>query len=187
MIVSMFALRGLHESKVSIMNKCLSRAVLIAVACASAGAAHADEAAFLKSLSGSWSGTGTVKVRVNSPTLNINCRFTSDTTPLSLSLDGKCTSLAVFSRAISADLKATGNKYAGSYIGAGTGPAGLGGQRSGDVINLGITWAKEVNGDRRAQMTIEKVGAQGMRLTTIDTDPKTGKSVVTSRIDLRRI
>jgi hypothetical protein len=36
-------------------------------------------------------------------------------------------------------------------------------------------------------MTIEKVGAQGMRPTTIDTDPKTGKSVVTSRIDLRRI
>jgi hypothetical protein len=177
---------GRHDSKVSIMNRCFSRAAVIAIATASAGGAFADETAFLKSMSGSWSGAGTVKVRVNSP-LHIKCRFTSATTPLSLSLDGKCTSLAVFSRAISADLKATGNNYSGSYIGAGTGPAGLGGHRSGDVINLGITWAKEVNGDRRAQMKIEKVGAQGMRLTTIDTDPKTGKPVVTSRIDLRRI
>ncbi len=128
-----------------------------------------------------------MKVRINAPTLNIKCRFTSATTPVSLSLDGTCTSLAVFSRAINAELKATGNNYAGLYIGAGTGPAGLGGQRSGDIISLGITWAKQVNGDRRAQMTIEKVGAQGMRLTTIDTDPNTGRSVVTSRIDLRRI
>ncbi|WP_027687050.1 hypothetical protein [Rhizobium leguminosarum] len=148
--------------------------------------AHADEAPFLKSLAGSWSGKGTVKVRVNAPTINVTCRFTSDTTAASLSLDGKCTSLAIFSRKISADLKATGNRYSGSYVGAGTGTAGLGGQRDGDTINLGITWAKEVNGDRRAQMTIEKVGASGMRLTTVGTDPKTGKSVVTSRIDLRR-
>lgn len=152
----------------------------------SGGAAVADEAAFLKSLSGNWSGKGTVKVRANSPTLKVTCRFVSDTMPKSLSLDGKCTSLAVFSRAISAQLKSTGTKYAGSYIGAGTGPARLGGHRAGDTINLGITWAKEVNGDRRAQMTIEKVGDSGMRLTTVDEDPKTGKSIVTSRIELRR-
>ena len=35
-------------------------------------------------------------------------------------------------------------------------------------------------------MTIEKIGSNGMRLTTVDTDPKTGKSVVTSQIDLQR-
>ena len=35
-------------------------------------------------------------------------------------------------------------------------------------------------------MTIEKVGSQGMSLTTVDTDPETGKTVVTSQIDLRR-
>jgi hypothetical protein len=174
------------DLKARTMNKCLPQALVIAVACACAGAARADDTAFLRSMSGSWSGTGTVKVRVNAPTLNIKCRFRSDTTPTSLSLAGTCTSLAVFSRAISADLKAVGSSYAGSYIGAGSGPAGLGGQRSGDVINLAITWAKVVNGDRRAQMSIERLGARGMRLTTIDTDPKTGKSVVTSRIDLRR-
>jgi hypothetical protein len=148
--------------------------------------AAANEAAFLKSMSGTWGGKGTVKVRANSPTINVTCRFQTDTTSQSLSLDGKCTSLAVFSRDISADLKVKGSRYTGRYVGAGTGVAGLGGRRAGDTINLGITWAKKVNGDRSAQMTIEKVGASGMRLTTVDTDPATGRSIVTSQIDLRR-
>jgi hypothetical protein len=167
-------------------NSTLSLSIATALIFACAGAAHADETAFLKGMAGNWSGKGTVKVRTNSPTMTVNCRFVSDTTAQSLSLDGKCTSLAIFSRNISADLKATGSNYAGSYMGAGTGTAGLGGQRAGDTINLAITWAKEVNGDRRAQMTIQKVGGSGMRLTTLDTDPKTGKSVVTSMIELRR-
>ncbi|PZM15448.1 hypothetical protein [Rhizobium tubonense] len=170
------------------MNRYVTQSLSIATTALAllSGIAHADEAPFLKSLAGSWSGQGTVKVRVNAPTINVTCRFTSDTTAASLSLGGKCTSLAIFSRAISADLEANGPTYSGSYVGAGTGTAGLSGKRAGDTINLGITWAKDVNGDRKAQMTIEKIGASGMRLTTIDTDPKTGKPVVTSRIDLRR-
>jgi len=58
--------------------------------------------------------------------------------------------------------------------------------RSGNAINLGIRWAKDVNGDRKAQMTVEKVGENGMTLTTVDVDPESGKSVVTSQINLRR-
>ena len=46
---------------------------------------------------------------------------------------------------------------------------------------------KEVNGDRSAKLRLEKVGDNGMRLTTIDTDPATGKSVVISEINLRRL
>ncbi|MGO7815340.1 hypothetical protein ACC674_37710, partial [Rhizobium ruizarguesonis] len=79
-----------------------------------------------------------------------------------------------------------GDTYTCSYVGAGTGTAGLGGRLEGNAISLSIRWAKEVNGDRRAQMTIEKTGASGMRLTTFDTDPATGRSVVTSRIELHR-
>ncbi|MFF0924375.1 hypothetical protein ACFYE8_32725 [Rhizobium leguminosarum] len=180
------AIRDLKDEN---MQPYLTQSLSIAIASLaflSGSIAHADEARFLNSLAGSWNGKGTVKVRVNAPTINVTCRFTSDTTAATLLLDGKCTSLAVFSRAISAYLKANGNRYSGSYVGAGTGTAGLAGQRAGDTIHLGITWAKEVNGDRKAQMTIEKVGASGMRLTTVDTDPKTGNQVVTSRIDLRR-
>lgn len=89
-------------------------------------------------------------------------------------------------REISADLKATGRGYSGVYIGSRTGPAQLNGSRSGNALNLGIRWAKEVNGDRKAQLTVEKTGSDSMRLTVTDTDPETGKTMVTSRIDLQR-
>ena len=151
-----------------------------------ASAADATEAAFLQSLDGNWSGKGTVKVRTNSSPINVTCKFDSDATETSLSLDGSCRGLVIASRAISAQLKADGTKYSGSYVGAGTGTAGLSGSRSGNAINLGIRWAKEVNGDRKAEMTVEKVGDNGMKLTTVDVDPETGKRVVTSAITLAR-
>src|SRR5688572_17029596 len=151
-----------------------------------ASGAHASEAAFLNSLDGNWSGKGTVKVRTNSSPINVTCKFASDATESSLSLDGNCRGMVIVSRAIGADLKVKGSKYSGSYVGAGTGTAGLHGSRSGNAINLGIRWAKDVNGDRKAQMTVEKVGENGMTLTTVDVDPESGKSVVTSQINLRR-
>jgi hypothetical protein len=153
---------------------------------AAAGAVHAQEAEFLQSLDGDWSGKGTVKVRADSSPVNVTCSFDSDATETSLSLDGNCRGLVVISRAIGANIKADGSNYSGTYTGAGTGTAGLNGKRSGNAINLGISWAKEVNGDRAAQLTVEKVGENGMTLTTVDEDPKTGKSVVTSQINLRR-
>ena len=121
------------------------------------------------------------------PSISVNCKFASDTTDNSMKLDGNCVGLVVFSRAIGARLKTDGKSYTGTYIGSGTGPAGLNGKRSGNSLNLGIRWAKNVNGDRTAKMKLEKVGANGMRLTTVDTDPKTGKSVTTSQINLRRL
>ena len=161
-------------------------AIVAASALFAASAAQAGEADFLQSLDGSWTGKGTVKVRTDSSPVSVTCKFSSDSTANSLSLDGNCRGMVIVSRAISANLKANGRKYAGSYVGAGSGTAGLSGARKGNAINLGISWAREVNGDREARMTVEKVGEQGMRLTTVDQDPKTGKNVVTSRIDLRR-
>lgn len=73
--------------------------VAIAAATASmlmAGAAKADESAFLKTLAGNWSGKGTVKVRTNAPTMKVTCRFKSDANASSLALNGRCTSLAIF-------------------------------------------------------------------------------------------
>lgn len=149
--------------------------------------ARADEADFLRSFQGNFAGQGTVKVTTDAPTLNVSCTFNSDATSTSLSLDGRCRGLVVVTRAISADLKASGAKYTGVYVGSRTGPAQLAGSRSGNAINLGISWATEVNGDRKARLTVEKTSGDGMRLTVTDVDPKTGKSVVTSRIDLQRI
>lgn len=167
--------------------KSLARFLLAGCLMTASGAAHADEASFLSSLDGNFAGKGTVKVTTDAPTVNVSCTFNSDATSTSLSLDGNCRGLVVVTRAISADLKASGAKYTGVYVGSRTGPARLAGSRSGNAINLGISWAKEVNGDRKARLTVEKTSGDGMRLTVTDVDPKTGKSVVTSRIDLRRI
>ncbi|BAV48053.1 hypothetical protein MLTONO_3150 [Mesorhizobium loti] len=156
-----------------------------AILCA-AVPAHADDGAFLRSFAGSWVGKGSVKVDADSQPIKINCKFASDATESSLSLDGKCTGYVVFSRAIGADVKTNGKTYTGTYTGSSTGPAGLSGNRSGNALVLGIHWAKEVNGDRTAQLKLEKVGDNGMRLTTTDKDPATGKNITISEINLRR-
>lgn len=150
------------------------------------GSAHADEAKFLQSFKGNFAGKGTVQVTTDAPNVSVSCSFKSNATATSLSLDGSCRGLVLVTRAISANLRVAGAKYSGVYIGSRTGPAQLNGSRSGNAINLGIRWAKEVNGDRKARMTVEKRGENGIRLTVTDTDPKTGKNVVTSRIDLTR-
>jgi hypothetical protein len=151
------------------------------------GVAHAADAEFLKSLDGNWAGKGSVKVDADSRPIGVDCKFASDTTESSMSLDGKCTGLVVISRAIGADLRTDGKSYTGTYVGSSTGPAGLVGKRSGNALNLGIRWAKKVNGDRAAKLRLEKIGDNGMRLTTVDTDPASGKSIVISEINLRRM
>jgi hypothetical protein len=166
--------------------KSFAQFVLAGCLAAAAGATHADEADFLRSFQGNFTGKGTVKVTTDAPAVNVFCRFDSDATSSSLSLDGSCRGLVVVTRAISADLRSRGARYTGTYVGSRTGPAQLSGRRSGNAINLGIHWAKEVNGDRTAQMRVEKNGEDGMRLIVIDVDPKTGERVTTSRIDLRR-
>jgi hypothetical protein len=163
--------------------------VTLAAAVLVAGATSlqaADEAEFLNSLDGQWSGSGTVKIRTNRDPINVTCNFQSNGIETALSLDGKCRGLLIVSRSISVDLKTDGGRYHGQYLGAGTGPANLAGSREGNQINLTIRWAKEVNGDRRAELKVRKVGDNGMKLTTVDVDPESGKRVVTSEINLVR-
>lgn len=168
-------------------STCIKATVLAGVLALSSSGVLAQEGEFLQSLDGNWSGDGTVKVRTNSSPISVKCAFRSDATDNTLTLDGNCRGLLIINRAIRADLKATGANYAGSYVGAGTGTAGLNGKRKGDAIHLGINWAKEVNGDRKAVMTVSRVGTNGMKLTTVDVDPKSGESVVTSQINLQRL
>lgn len=149
-------------------------------------AARANESVFLQSLQGKWAGKGVVKLRTNSLPVKVACRFDSSATESSLSLDGNCRGLIVVSRSIGADLKFNGTTYTGSYTGSRSGTAALAGSRQDDAINLNIRWAKEINGDLDAKLLVRKVGDNGMRLTTIDVDPQSGKAVVTSEINLTR-
>lgn len=148
--------------------------------------AAAQEGDFLTSLEGSWTGGGTVMVRTDSKPVKVSCSFDSNATATSLSLDGNCRGLVIVSRAVGADLKVNGGAYSGTYTGSRSGPAALKGSRKGNAINMGIRWGREINGDRDARLTVEKVGENGMRITTVDVDPASGDNVVTSRIDLKR-
>jgi hypothetical protein len=153
---------------------------------ASISPVFADDAAFLASFAGSWSGEGKFRISAGSPSMPVSCTFDAQTSSTSLSLDGRCRGMVVVSRRIGVTLKAEGEGVSGSYVGSTTGPAGLSGRREGSAFDLSIRWAKAVNGDRDALMKVEKVGEAGMKLTTTDVDPKTGKSVVTGEIDLSR-
>lgn len=148
--------------------------------------ANASEERFLGGLEGAFAGQGKVRLRTNKAPINVNCTFTSSASGNSLSLKGRCRGLLVVSRAVGVNLKTSGGTYRGSYTGAGSGTASLSGRRKGDTLNLAIGWAKEVNGDRHANLSVAKVGDNGLTLTTTDRDPSSGKTVTTSRITLQR-
>lgn len=177
---------GQKEREITV-KRMLALTSLLLSALASSGPSGAQEEAFFASLDGEWAGKGSVRIEADSAPLNVRCKFSSDTTASSMALDGSCTGLAVFSREIGATIKGNGSRYSGVYRGSSTGPAALSGKQSGNALNLAIRWAADVNGDRSAQLRLEKVGGNGMRLTTMDEDPESGKSVVISRIDLRRL
>jgi len=148
--------------------------------------APAAEGDFLTTLEGNWSGKGTVLTRIGARPISVSCNLESRAGTSTLSMQGKCRGLLVVQRNISADLKTSGSRYSGTYVGPAGQPSALSGSRKGDAINLGVRWARETNGDRTANMTIEKIGTDRLRLQTVDNDPASGKQVVTSRIDLSR-
>jgi hypothetical protein len=92
----------------------------------------------------------------------------------------------VISRSFTANVKASGGAYSGTYVGVSGKASKLAGSRDGNTINLDVTWANAIYGDREARMTIEKVGENGLQIRTIDQDPESGKSIVTTQLDLRR-
>lgn len=146
----------------------------------------ADEAGFLKSIGGAWSGKGMVLTRIGASPLNVICKFDSKSNGASLVMSGQCRGLVVVRRAVSADIQAIGTTYSGTYVGPSGRPSILAGSRKGNSIHFAVRWAREVNGDRAAEMTIEKIGNNGLRLRTVDKDPRTGRNVVTSDIRLAR-
>ncbi|WP_028745867.1 hypothetical protein [Rhizobium mesoamericanum] len=150
------------------------------------GAAYADEAPFLQSLAGDWSGGGMMKRTTSSSPINLSCNFKTEASGEALSMKGMCRGMIVITRAVSANIKVSGIQYSGNYIGPSGGVSGLRGTRSGDAINLAVHWSKMINGDRSASMTIQRVDANAIRIRTVDMDPASGQQVVTSDLNLRR-
>lgn len=77
----------------------------------------ADDAEFLASFAGSWSGKGEFRISAGSPPMPVACAFDAATSPASLSLDGKCRGMVVISRRIGVTLKTDGEAVSGSYLG----------------------------------------------------------------------
>ncbi|KAA1184589.1 hypothetical protein FP026_04210 [Rhizobium tropici] len=148
--------------------------------------AAADESGFLEPLNGSWTGTGKVLRKIGSPPIDVSCGFNISAPGTSISMKGNCRGLLIISRAISAQLTARGNRYSGTYTGPSGATSQLSGSRQGDVINLAVNWARLVNGDRDANMTIRRQDSGQLTLRTIDKDLTSGKSIITSEINLRR-
>lgn len=164
------------------------QACLLAVLAAICAAVptYADESGFLKPLNGNWTGTGKVFRKIGGPPINVSCKFNIRAPGTSISMKGTCRGLLVISRAISAQLTASGNRYSGTYTGPSGATSQLSGGRQGNIINLAVRWTRLVNGDRDASMTIRRQGSSQLTLRTIDKDLSSDKSVVTSEINLRR-
>lgn len=148
--------------------------------------ALADEAGFLRSLQGEWLGTGMMKPSIGVPAVNLDCAFKTTASGQALAMNGTCSGMIVVQRSLGANLRADGRKYTGTYTGPSGRRSALSGQRRGDAIRLSIRWGRDVNGDRNADMVIQRIGGDRLKLSTHDRDPQTGESVTTSEINLTR-
>jgi hypothetical protein len=84
-------------------------------------------------------------------------------------MNGSC-GMLVFRQALGLSLRnAGGNKYVGTYTGSKTGPAKLDGTLTGDRLVMTIKWGGLVNGDRTAQMVLQRTGPNSFAQIVNDT------------------
>jgi hypothetical protein len=147
----------------------------------------ASEADFLKSIEGQWTGGGTVLTKLGGTNVDVSCKMKSSANAANFAMDGSCRALVVVTRSFTARVRATGASYSGTYVGVSGKPSNLQGTRNSDTLNLNVTWAVVEYGDKKAVMTIQRVGDDGLRIQTVDKDPQSGKSIVTTDLKLKRI
>ena len=145
--------------------------VIFATALSSAlliSSAHAARNTFFDNLSGSWSGSGQAYVTKYGD-ITANCRVAIDGADSKIAMNGSC-GMLVFRQALGLSIKnAGGNKYVGTYTGSKTGPAKLEGTLQGDRLVMNIKWGGLVNGDRTAQMVLERTGPNSFDQIVNDT------------------
>ena len=146
-------------------------------------AAQAAPAKFFDNLSGSWSGSGQAYVTKYGD-ISANCRVAITGAGSKVAMNGSC-GMLVFRQALGLSIRnAGGNKYVGTYTGSKTGPAKLEGTLQGDRLVMTIKWGGLVNGDRTAQMVIERTGPNSFAQTV--NDRVAGKSRSTSSFAFKR-
>jgi len=140
--------------------------------------AQAAPSNFFDNLSGSWSGSGRAYVTKYGE-ISANCRVAIDGSETKVAMNGSC-GMLVFRQALGLSIRnAGGNRYVGTYTGSKTGPAKLSGTLQGDRLVMTIKWGGLVNGDRTAQMVLQRTGPNSFAQTV--NDRVEGKNRSTSR------
>ena len=140
--------------------------------------AQAAPNSFFDNLSGSWSGSGKAYTSKYGE-VSANCRVAITGAETRVAMLGSCGILA-FRRALGLSIRnAGGNKYVGTYTGSTTGPAKLEGTLKDNRLVMIIRWGALVNGDRTAQMVLERTGPNSF--AQIVNDTVEGKKRSTSR------
>ena len=141
-------------------------------------AAQAAPNTFFDNLSGSWSGSGKAYTSKYGE-VSASCRVAITGAETRVAMNGSC-GILVFRRALGLSIRnAGGNRYVGTYTGSTTGPAALEGTLKGNRLVMIIRWGALVNGDRTAQMVLERTGPNSFAQTVNDTVE--GKKRSTSR------
>ena len=119
--------------------------------------AQAAPTTFFDNLSGSWSGSGKAYVTKYGD-ISANCRISISGAENKVAMNGSC-GMLVFRQALGLSIRSAGGiRYVGTYTGSKTGPAKLEGTLRGDRLVMNIKWGGLVNGDRTAQMVLERTG-----------------------------
>lgn len=130
-------------------------------------APQAESAGFLNDLSGNWSGGGRAYLpKMGEVSADWRLKITGGDSQIAMR--GSC-GLLVFRQPLGFTIKNSGgNKYVGTYTGSKTGPAKLQGTLEGNRLVLTITWGGLVNGDRTAQMVLQRIGPNTFAQTVND-------------------
>jgi hypothetical protein len=164
------------------MNRVLLATALSCVLLMSTAHAASDD--FFDNLSGSWSGSGKAYLSKYGE-ISANCRVAINGSEAKVAMNGSC-GMLVFRQALGLSIRnAGGNKYVGTYTGSKTGPARLVGTLRGDRLLMTIKWGGLVNGDRTAQMVLQRTGPNSFAQTVNDTVD--GKSRNTSNFAFVRV
>lgn len=152
-------------TKVSLMKRVfLATAIFVSLLMPAAQAAPSN---FFDNLTGSWSGSGKAFVTKYGE-ISANCRVAINGSETKVAMNGSC-GMLVFRQALGLSIRnAGGNKYVGTYTGSKTGPAKLSGTLQGDRLVMTIKWGGLVNGDRTAQMVLERTGPNSFAQTVND-------------------
>ena len=139
--------------------------------------AQAAPNSFFDSLSGSWSGSGKAYVTKYGD-ISAKCRLAITGGESKVAMNGSC-GMLVFRQALGLSIRNVGgNRYVGTYTGSKTGPAKLEGTLRGDRLVMNIKWGGLVNGDRTAQMVLQRTGPNSF--AQIVNDRVAGKNRSTS-------